>query len=230
MQDKNVQQPYPTSFDIKEGKFDEEKLEAFIQDKAEDLVKLKECEEKIVLYPSKALSVKAKPITTHKMHSDSASELSEVLHTLSALGVAGNQIGLVHNICAVRLNLSNKKEDIIVMLNPRIVNCGGVSKSVEGCLSFPNCPATITRSAWVEVTWEDIDGFTHTKTFRDYDARIIQHEIDHLNGITILDKMHPVDKMNCRFSLANLEIRGGVMPKKLAKKGIKFKTANHGTV
>lgn len=92
------------------------------------------------------------------------------------VGFAANQLGINQRICIV-LN-----PGLIVLKNPKIVK---VSKQTttdrEGCFSLPGYEALIPRHSWVEVRHEDSKG----SVFSGYSARVIQHEVDHLNGITI---------------------------------------------
>jgi peptide deformylase len=79
-----------------------------------------------------------------------------------------------------------------LFINPRIVSKSSVTKSDwEGCLSCPNAMVKVRRSHSIELEYETIleDRIEKVKTkFKGFDARVIQHEFDHLNGILIIDK------------------------------------------
>lgn len=114
-------------------------------------------------------------------------ELLAVCRTLGAAGMAANQLGYDKSICCVRLN----DGDYITMVNPRIT--GKLLDSVrrtEYCYSIPGYSAMVMRGeAGVDVDFQN-DDITEIKkaTFMGSEARYLQHECDHLNGIMISDK------------------------------------------
>ena len=76
-----------------------------------------------------------------------------------------------------------------VFVNPAIVDSSETTEvELEGCLSLPNQWLPIERRTFVRVHWEDEDSNWNTGEFHGLEARIVQHEIDHLNGICIIDK------------------------------------------
>lgn len=97
-----------------------------------------------------------------------------------ALGLAANQCGIPYSAIAV-----GDGETHFVMINPEILSVSEETVHLqEGCLSFPFLLLAITRPKDVEVKFQDFNGVEYTKNFSGLSARIIQHEIDHLNGIT----------------------------------------------
>ena len=64
-----------------------------------------------------------------------------------------------------------------------------MNKDVEWCLSLPGIEWLVKRYDWIKVKFQDATGKKLTKTYKDFDARIIQHEIDHLDGILFIDKL-----------------------------------------
>ena len=106
-----------------------------------------------------------------------------------ALGLAAIQIGIPSRIIGVRLRRPGyRKSHITIMLNPEITVFGPeTEKKVESCLS---CARDVIVERYVEITvkYDDLQGFSHSLTFRGIQARIIQHEIDHLNGVLITDQ------------------------------------------
>lgn len=114
------------------------------------------------------------------------SDMKNVLKaSKSGVGLSANQIGVCKNIVVLYPN----RTKFTVMINPEIR-----SKSPreaydnEGCLSYPTKSAIVKRSSKVVVTYFDTDYNLTTKTFRDFDARVVQHELDHLKGICIVGK------------------------------------------
>ena len=95
------------------------------------------------------------------------------------VGMAANMIGVKKNIIIVAIGPMD-----LVMLNPRITKKQGPYETEEGCLSHKGTKKT-TRYQTIEVAYMDPSGKKHTGTFTDFTAQVIQHEIDHLDGILI---------------------------------------------
>lgn len=102
------------------------------------------------------------------------------------MGLASNQIGLAESICVMHVPGYPK----MIMVNPVITRTKGEEEKEEGCLSLPGHRMWIKRATTVWVEWQDINGARKTGKFKDLLARCIQHEVDHLNGITINERQH----------------------------------------
>lgn len=108
----------------------------------------------------------------------------DLLDTLSAnrercVGMAANMIGVRKKIIAVNIGVAN-----MVMFNPKITYMSGKYETEEGCLSLDGVRKT-ERYDTIEVEYQDIRFKQKRQTFTGWTAQIIQHEIDHLNGIII---------------------------------------------
>jgi peptide deformylase len=94
----------------------------------------------------------------------------------------------------------------LVMLNPEITE---TSKKTggreEGCLSFPDIRGSIQRPVEITVKFIGLDGKPRVEKLRDFAARVVQHEVDHLNGILFIDKMSPAKKFALKRKLATLK-------------------------
>lgn len=113
-----------------------------------------------------------------------AKKLVEVMYHFDGVGLAANQIGIGLAVIAIR----GWPEDI-VMFNPRIVHFEQTSDvQEEGCLSFPGLVVKIKRSTDIRVRFEAPNGQTFTNRFNGTTARVIQHEIDHTNGILFYNR------------------------------------------
>lgn len=109
----------------------------------------------------------------------------DLLDTLAAhkedcVGMAANMIGVARRVIAFDCEGS-----YMVMLNPEIVSCSGEYETEEGCLSLLGGPRKTKRFQKIKVRWQNTDFQTRLKTFTGWTAQIIQHEIDHCNGILI---------------------------------------------
>ena len=111
-----------------------------------------------------------------------AQDLLETLifHKVECVGMAANMIGVCKRIIA--FNNEGKYE---VMLNPEIVKASGEFETEEGCLSLLGGPRKTKRFQKIKVQYQTLDMKVRLKTYQGFTAQIIQHEIDHCNGILI---------------------------------------------
>ena len=103
-----------------------------------------------------------------------------VFHKVECVGLAANMIGVTKRIIA--FNNEGKYE---VMLNPEIVKSSGEYETKEGCLSLLGDPRPTKRFQKIKVQYQTLDMKVRLKTYQGFTAQIIQHEIDHCNGILI---------------------------------------------
>ena len=111
-----------------------------------------------------------------------AQDLMDTLqaHRDSCVGMAGNMIGVYKRIIAF-----DNQGQYMLMLNPEIVKAAGAYETEEGCLSLLGGPRKTKRFQKIKVRYETTDFQVRLKTFEGWTAQIIQHEIDHCNGILI---------------------------------------------
>lgn len=126
------------------------------------------------------LSVKSEPATK-----DDLQTAQDLLDTLIAnkegcVGMAANMIGV-----RKRIIVFDNEGGYMTMLNPEIVKCSGQYTAEEGCLSLLGGPRKCNRYKSVKVKWQTTELQTRIKTFTGWPAQIIQHEIDHCNGVLI---------------------------------------------
>ena len=120
-------------------------------------------------------------------------DLYETLDVANGVGLAAPQVGIRQRICIVRVPACYEYEDSpetrLTLINPQIVRAGGQEIDVEGCLSFPDLIGDVPRYLAITVRAHDINGKVVKIKARDYVARVMQHEIDHLNGVLFFDRM-----------------------------------------
>lgn len=111
-----------------------------------------------------------------------AKDLAETLehHKEGCVGMAANMIGVPKRIIAF---YDSKK--IITMFNPEITEKNQPYETEEGCLSLLGGPRSVTRYKSIKVRYQDKFMKTHEKRFSGFTAQIIQHEVDHCNGVLI---------------------------------------------
>ena len=126
------------------------------------------------------LAQKAEPATANDL--GVAQDLLDTLvaHKDGCVGMAANMIGVCKRIIAF-----DNGGTYMLMLNPEIVKAAGAYETEEGCLSLLGGPRKTKRYEKIKVRYQTVDFQTRLKTFTGWTAQIIQHEIDHCNGILI---------------------------------------------
>ena len=107
-----------------------------------------------------------------------------IAHREGCVGMAANMIGVRKRIIAF-LDESGRAPTYTVMFNPQIVAKSGIYETEEGCLSLLGGPRACKRYKTIKVQWQTAEFQIRIKTFTGWSAQIIQHEIDHCDGILI---------------------------------------------
>jgi peptide deformylase len=132
------------------------------------------------------------------------SDLAETMYAAPGVGLAAPQVGDLRRIIVADPGNAKREEDdagrprrprFVAMVNPVILEAGK-ERIVweEGCLSVPEFNEDVQRPRRVLVKWQDEHGAPHQQWFEGYDAVVIQHEMDHLEGTVILDKVSGMKK------------------------------------
>ena len=127
-----------------------------------------------------------------------ASALLHDLAKVTGAGLAANQIHLHHKVCVIAVGLMNP----IVLVNPIITKALKPHIIEERCLSLPGLAVDIERYSYVKVKALDIKGRKVKYTFRGTEAQCAQHEIDHLNGILMIDHLNESDRSRAEIFLS----------------------------
>jgi peptide deformylase len=145
-----------------------------------------------------------------------AESMLDTMYAAKGLGLAAEQIGREESICVIDVPPSydtlgtegtRANPDVkmpLVMINPRIVKSEGSQSGQEGCLSFPEIYATIRRAMDVDVEFMDLQGNRQTVHARALVARAVQHELDHLDGVLLADRMSAVQRLAVSGKLKRL--------------------------
>jgi len=125
-----------------------------------------------------------------------AAQFSALQQTMQAgpggVGIAAPQIGDNRRMIVVDCSASLrpcKHHGLLHMANPIIVSAHGERLGREGCLSVPDWVGMVPRSADIVVSYDDVDGKSQQISATGFEARVIQHEIDHLDGILFIDRI-----------------------------------------
>lgn len=159
----------------------------------------------IVNYPHPVLREKAQPIEQVDDEVRAvAQRMIELMHQAPGVGLAAPQVGLPWRMFVA--NPTGEEGDDRVYINPEIVELtGGNAARDEGCLSLPNITVEVTRPAGAKIHATGLDGEAFEDAADELLARIWQHEYDHLDGVLIIDKMSPMDRMANKRAIRELE-------------------------
>jgi peptide deformylase len=158
----------------------------------------------IILYPDPRLRAESTPVEVFDDDLKAlAARMLELMREDKGVGLAAPQVGINKRLFVI--NPTGKPADDRVYVNPQLSEAAGDDEGEEGCLSLPEIRAKVVRSKALHMRAQDVDGKWFEETADGYVARIWQHENDHLDGILILDKMGPLDKLAARRQLKKLE-------------------------
>ena len=145
----------------------------------------------LVYYPDPRLRDRSRPVeAADKILRDAVPHMFEIMYRARGIGLAGPQVGIGRRIVVANITGDPKrKEEERIFINPEILEKSGEVREEEGCLSLPGMVAMILRAERVVVTYADLDGKVTKKAAEGLEAKLFQHEIDHLDGILFLDRV-----------------------------------------
>jgi peptide deformylase len=163
----------------------------------------------VLIYPHPILRRGGQPITRFDQDlRDLSAKMMEAMYEEGGVGLAAPQVGIEQKLLV--LNPTGSKDDRsgeMTLCNPKITKKKGREFEEEGCLSFPGIHAEVERWVDITVTYQDLDGQEQTLKTDGWLARIIQHELDHLDGIVFTDRLTAAEKLRVKAQLTDLEDR-----------------------
>jgi len=167
---------------------------------------------KIVVYPHPSLRHKALPLSgiDNKVESY-AREMLDLMYEGKGLGLAGPQVALPFQIFVSNLNTDERELPAAeraserVYVNPVIRDRKGSVEGEEGCLSFPGLYAKVRRARSITFQAYNLKGELVEGSVSELEARVWQHEVDHLRGELFIDKVGALTKISCRGSISKFE-------------------------
>lgn len=149
----------------------------------------------IVKYPHPSLRAENSEVTKEEIKDGSiakvAKEMFMYMYEAQGVGLAAPQVGVNKRLMVYNQSGDKKKWlDEIVMVNPQIVEFSDAKDvDIEGCLSFPEMDGDVERSKWIKVEAMNLKGKKIKRKFSGWEARIFQHEYDHLQGVVYIDHL-----------------------------------------
>lgn len=141
----------------------------------------------IVKHPAKVLTEKTQEVT--EINEEIIALLDDMYETMvehDGVGIAAPQVNVPLRIAIAEIG---EEGAILEMINPTVLETSGSSVGIEGCLSFPGLFGDVERPTYVKIEANDRDGQVYQLEATDFDARVILHEIDHLDGILFESKI-----------------------------------------
>ncbi len=163
---------------------------------------------KICIYGNPVLRKKGESISLDEISSyrSLVEDMFEIMYETNGIGLAAHQIGEAKLLAVIDTTASDECGEKLVLFNPEIVSRSDEQVVMEeGCLSFPDILADVSRNKEVMVCFNDQNGKKHEQLFTGLLAVVAQHEIDHLNGVLFVDRISPVKKILLKKKLANLK-------------------------
>jgi peptide deformylase len=160
----------------------------------------------VVVYPDPRLLKKTAPIAavTDEVRANAA-EMLRLMYADHGVGLAAPQVGWSARLFVMNPSGdSGQPEHERVLVNPKIVKKAGRVRGEEGCLSFPGIYIEVERAKQIVVQWTDLEGKAHEESWADWEARIFQHELDHLDNVLLVHRMSETDRMQHASALDEL--------------------------
>jgi peptide deformylase len=133
-----------------------------------------------------------------------ADELFDAMYRAEGVGLAAPQVNVSLQLAVVSVPREKEEKLHIAMANPRIVETRGQWEYEEGCLSVPEIRDMVIRPEWIRVEYQDMNGKPQSLEADGLLARVIQHEIDHINGILFVDRLTPARRIRWESALKKL--------------------------
>lgn len=144
----------------------------------------------ILRYPHPLLKKRCKKIeTVDEEIRELIHQMTETMYDANGIGLAANQVGVPLRVIVVDVSPIDPQQEPLAMINPEIISEEGEIDHEEGCLSVPDCFEKVKRKEKISVRGLSPEGKDVSVSGEGILGFAIQHEIDHLNGILILDRV-----------------------------------------
>ncbi|MAD80526.1 MAG: peptide deformylase [Pirellulaceae bacterium] len=160
----------------------------------------------IVSYPHPTLRHKSLPVKRVDAElRELVSNMFDVMYEARGVGLAANQVDLPIRLFVVNLEAKAGEGEEFVFINPVISRPKGLEEKEEGCLSLPDLYGPVKRPKQIRVNAYGIDGQEIQADLSGLFARVVQHELDHLDGVLFVDRMSETNKLEVFDALDEFE-------------------------
>ena len=154
---------------------------------------------KILKFPDQDLRIKAKPVETFDEELKTLTDdMFETMHSVDGIGLAATQIGVAKQVAVI--DISPEKNEPLVIINPaiQILDPSKTEDYDEGCLSVPGFFETISRPSDIKLSYQDLNGKKQEIKPEGLLTKVVQHELDHLNGRLFVDHISELKRRRIR--------------------------------
>ena len=154
---------------------------------------------KILKFPDQDLRIKAKPVETFDEELKTLTDdMFETMHAANGVGLAATQIGVAKQVAVI--DISPEKNEPLVIINPaiQILDPSKTEDYDEGCLSVPGFFEKISRPSDIKLTYQDLNGNKQEIKPEGLLTKVVQHELDHLNGRLFVDHISELKRRRIR--------------------------------
>lgn len=154
---------------------------------------------KILKFPDQDLRIKAKPVESFDDELKTLTEdMFETMHSVNGIGLAATQIGVAKQVAVI--DISPEKNEPLVIVNPaiQILDPSKTEDYDEGCLSVPGFFEKISRPSDIKLTYQDLNGKKQEIKPEGLLTKVVQHELDHLNGRLFVDHISELKRRRIR--------------------------------
>ena len=154
---------------------------------------------KILKFPNQDLRIKAKPVETFDDELKTLTDdMFETMHSVNGIGLAATQIGIAKQVAVI--DISPEKNEPLIIVNPaiQILDPSKTEDYDEGCLSVPGFFEKISRPSDIKLTYQDLNGKKQEIKPEGLLTKVVQHELDHLNGRLFVDHISELKRRRIR--------------------------------
>ncbi len=134
-------------------------------------------------------------------------QMFDLMYANDGIGLAANQVDLPYRLIVTNVRSDpGAKEEEHAFLNPVITQQKGIEEKEEGCLSLPELYAPVKRSEKIRLNAYDLGGRELDLELDGLHARVVQHEVDHLDGVLFIDRLSPANLLKIKQDLEDMEL------------------------
>ena len=154
---------------------------------------------KILKFPDQDLRIKAKPVETFdKELKTLTDDMFETMHSVNGIGLAATQIGVAKQVAVIDISPEKNEPLVIVIPKIQILDPSKKEDYDEGCLSVPGLFETISRPSDIKLSYQDLNGKKQEIKPEGLLTKVVQHELDHLNGRLFVDHISELKRRRIR--------------------------------
>ena len=159
----------------------------------------------VVNYGNPILRKKCSQVTDFSKLSGLINDMFDTMYEEEGIGLAANQVGVDMNLFIIDISHTDDDEFPRIFINGEITSSRGEIVFSEGCLSIPKVALEVTRPEIILFKYQDIHEEWHEEEFDGLLARAIQHEIDHLNGVLIIDLVSEMQRLKVNKEIKRIK-------------------------